>query len=99
MNLIQSLTGLGTLTEQVIAADCLQDTGDSVACWARALTEATTPSVRLLLRQQLDATLAAQERLLNYTLGKGYSNPVNPQEQLRMDMQAADRMMSTQPGS
>ncbi len=98
MNLIQSLTGLGMLTEQVIAADCLQDTGDAAVCWARALTEATTPAVRLLLRQQLDATLTAQERLLNYTLGKGYCNPVSPQEQLRMDMQAADRTMTAQPG-
>ena len=98
MNIVQSLAGLGVLTEQVIASDLLLDDDDTICALSQALTEATTPAVRTALAQHLQTALTAQERITNYMLGKGYCNAVNPQEQLRLDMQAADQILTVQPG-
>ncbi|OAJ73825.1 hypothetical protein AYJ08_00665 [Brevibacillus sp. SKDU10] len=61
---IESLTGMNTMTDQVIASDLLLTAKTAVRNYALALTEVATPEVCTILHKQLDDAIAADEKII-----------------------------------
>lgn len=88
-NLIQKVAGMSGMTDQVIATDFLISTKSAVKNMTFALTEAVTPEARSILRQQLNYSIEAHERISQYMMEKGYYNPSNLDEQLKVELKAS----------
>lgn len=97
-NLIQNMAGMGDMTEQVIATDFLIASKTAIKNYAAALAETASPEVRDALRRQFDVAVGTHERITNYMMSKGYYHAYNPEEQIRVDMKAADTVMGLQQG-
>ena len=96
VNLLQNIAGMGDMTEQVIATDFLISAKAGVRNYAMAISETATPEVREVLRRHLDIAIGTHEKIANYMMKKGYYHANNPQEQIRVDMKAADTVMNIQ---
>ncbi|MCM3584391.1 spore coat protein [Mesobacillus maritimus] len=92
--LIQSLMGMGGLTDQVIATDFLISTKSSIKDYSAALTETATPELRAALREQLRAAIDTHEKMTNYMIEKGYYHPHSLSEQLNVDLTASDTALN-----
>jgi similar to spore coat protein len=91
MNLIiESLTGMNKMSDQVIATDLLVSAKSAVRSYSIALTEATTPELRLTLRNHLNVAIATHEKIFNYMLKKGYYDAYNMSNQYAVDMKVTD---------
>ncbi|MDA7025761.1 spore coat protein [Bacillus sp. CLL-7-23] len=88
---IQNMTGMGALTEQVVATDFLLSAKSGVKNIAVAITETSSPEVRETLKQYLNDAIDTHEQITNYMISKGYYHPTNLSEQIRMDLQAAEK--------
>jgi similar to spore coat protein len=84
--LIEHLTGLDTLTDQIIAADFLISAKSGMKMYAVAVTEAATPEMKTIFRQHLEEAITTHEQIINYMMKKGYYHPYNMNEQIQMDM-------------
>ena len=60
------------------------------------MAETASPEVRDALRRQFDVAVGTHEKITNYMMDKGYYHAYNPQEQIRVDMKAADTVMGLQ---
>jgi similar to spore coat protein len=89
-SVIESLTGMDKMSDQVIATDFLISAKTGVRNYAMALTEVATPEARAILRKQLNDAIATHEAITSYMMKNGYYHAYNPIEQFKVDMQAAD---------
>lgn len=87
--IIEYVTGLNTLTDQVIANDLLLTAKTGVRNYAAAITEAVTPEIREMLEYQLEQNIELFEQISNYMVERGWYQPWGVREQLLMDMQHA----------
>lgn len=87
--MIQNLTGMGGMTDQVIATDFLIAAKSGVKNLALAITETSTPEVRETLKQYLNDAIATHEEIFQYMVKNGYYHPNNLAEQLNVDLAAA----------
>ncbi|MGJ7921124.1 spore coat protein [Neobacillus sp. LXY-4] len=92
--LIQNLTGMGGMTDQVIATDFLISAKSGIRNYAAAITETATPELRMALREQLKAAVETHERITNFMIAKGYYHPHELSEQLNVDLTAADTALN-----
>ncbi|AGX43860.1 spore coat protein F precursor [Clostridium saccharobutylicum] len=88
--LIETLTGMDKMTDQVIATDFLISAKSGVQNYAVAITETTSPEVRLVLRKQLEDAIVTHDKISNYMMEKGYYHAYNMQEQLKVDINTTD---------
>ncbi|GED13959.1 spore gernimation protein GerQ [Aneurinibacillus migulanus] len=91
---MENLTGMNTMTDQVVASDLLLAAKTAVRNYAYALTEAATPDVRTILHKQLDDAIATHEKVTNYMMNKGYYHAYNVNEQIQVDMKNAETAMN-----
>jgi similar to spore coat protein len=84
--IIEHLTGMNTLTDQVVATDFLLAAKTGIKTYALALTESATPEVKTVLRQHLSEAIATHEKITNYMMQKGYYHPYNVSEQIQLDV-------------
>ncbi|MCM2531328.1 spore coat protein [Neobacillus pocheonensis] len=87
---IQNLTGMGGMTDQIIATDFLVSAKSAVRNYAAAITETATPELKAVLREQLNAAIRSHENITNYMVAKGYYHPHELREQLQIDLTASD---------
>ncbi len=66
--IIQSLTGMDKMSDQVIATNFLISSKSAVRNYSIALTETTSQEVRIVLRKHLNDSIAAHEKTLNYMM-------------------------------
>lgn len=92
--LIESLTGMSKMTDQVIATDFLISAKSGVQNYAVAITETTSPEVRVILKKQLQDAIATHEKISNYMMKKGYYNAYDMQEQYKVDMKTTDTALN-----
>jgi similar to spore coat protein len=92
--LIEKVTGLDKMSDQVIATDLLVSAKSAVRNYSIALTETTSQDVRTVLRKQLNDAIAAHETMFNYMMKKGYYNAYNFQEQYKVDMQTTETALN-----
>lgn len=93
-SLIEKLTGMDKMSDQVIAADFLVSAKSAVRNYAIALTETTSPEVRAALRRQLNDAIATHETISNYMMKKGYYHAYDLKEQYKVDMTVTDTTLS-----
>ncbi|MCM3713850.1 spore coat protein [Alkalihalobacillus oceani] len=86
--MVQNMTGMGGMTEQVIATDLLISAKTAVKNCAVAITEAATPEVRNALQQELEQAVQFHGQITDYMMKKGYYHPYNMNEQYQVDMAA-----------
>lgn len=84
--IIEYLTGLNVLTDQVIATDLLLSAKNGVRNYALAITEAATPEIRKTLEQQLEQNIELYERISSYMIERNWYQPMQLNEQLQMDL-------------
>lgn len=86
-------TGINLLTDQVIGADLLIYAKMGVKMYAQALTEASTPDVRIMLNKHMGQALAFQEQVTAYIADKGWYKPEDMKKQLEADVKKAQETM------
>ncbi|KAB3529172.1 spore coat protein [Alkaliphilus serpentinus] len=94
--IIQSLAGMTDMTEQVIATDFLLAAKAGVQNYAVAITQSVTPEVREVLKRQLSDAIKIHEAISEYMISKGYYYTHDPQRQLMVDLDAAEKVMKLQ---
>lgn len=92
--LIENLTGMNKLSDQVIATDFLLSAKSAVENYSIALTETTSPGVRTVLKKQLNDAIDTHDTISNYMMKKGYYHAYNMQEQFKVDMKTTDTALS-----
>lgn len=92
--IIENLTGMNKLSDQVIATDFLIAAKSAVRNYSIALTETTSQEVRKVLRRQLGDSIATHETIADYMMKKGYYNAYNLQEQYKVDMQTTENALN-----
>ncbi|HZG86551.1 spore coat protein [Paenibacillus sp.] len=88
--IMENITGLKSMTDQMIATDFLVASKTGLKTYAVAIGEATHPEVRAILKKQLDEATLTHEAITAYMVKKGYYHPFDPKEQMRVDLQAAE---------
>lgn len=93
-SIIESLTGMNKLSDQVIATDLLISAKSAVRNYSIALTETTSQEIRTVLRKQLGDAIVAYETISNYMMEKGYYNAYDLQEQYKIDMKTTETALN-----
>ncbi|AZK48220.1 spore coat protein [Paenibacillus lentus] len=91
---MSNMTGMNAMTDQVIASDLLISAKSGIKNYAAALSEAATPEVRNILCDQLNKAVSLHEQIFNYMKVNGYYNAYDPDQQIQMDIQNADKALS-----
>lgn len=89
-SVLESITGMDKMNDQIIAADVLIAAKSGIKNCSIALSEAATPEVRNILKKHLDEAISFHEKISNYMITKGLYQPYDPAKQFQMDIQAAD---------
>jgi similar to spore coat protein len=85
--LLEHLTGMHTLTDQVIAMDLLTSAKSGVRNYAMAVTETVTPEIKTTLTKQLEEAIEMHKRISMYMMDRGWYHPWNVKEQFQLDLQ------------
>ena len=92
--LIEMLTGMDKLSDQVIATDFLIAAKSSVQNYSIALTEVAAPEIRSILKKQLNDAISTHETISDYMMKKGYYHAYNLKEQYKVDMEMANTALN-----
>ncbi|WP_238654342.1 spore coat protein [Paenibacillus piscarius] len=84
--IVEHMTGLNTLTDEVIAMDLLINAKSGVRNYAMAVTECATPEVREILMKQLGEAIDSHEKITDYMMQRGLYHPYHTQEQIQLDL-------------
>jgi similar to spore coat protein len=87
---LQNLTGMGGMTDQVIATDFLISAKSGVRNYAAAITEVATPELKAALKEQLRTAIETHEKICNYLIANGYYHPHELSKQMEVDFTASD---------
>lgn len=84
--ILEHLTGMHTMTDQVIAMDFLITAKSGVRNYAMAVTEAGTQEIKATLSKQLDEAIDTHEKIAKYMMEQGWYHPWNMKEQIQFDL-------------
>jgi similar to spore coat protein len=85
--LLEHLTGMNKLTDEVIAMDFLINAKSGVRNYAMAVTECATQEIKAVLTKQLDEAITTHEKIASYMVSRGLYHPYNVNEQIKLDLQ------------
>lgn len=90
----QTDTGnLNQLTDHVMAFDLLNAAKAGVSMYARALSESTTPDVRITLNKQLDQAVSFAGQIMSYIVDRSWVTPDDLKVQLAADAKKAQETL------
>lgn len=92
--IIEKITGLNKMSDQVIATDFLVSMKSGIQNYAVAITETMNPQLRAALINQLNDMVIAYEAISDYMMSSGYYHAFNMQEQYQADLKATDTALS-----
>lgn len=92
--ILERITGLNVITDQVIALDMLNAAKTAVRNYAMAVTETATPEVKAMLIRHLDESLDLHEALMDYVMAQGWYQPWDPVSQFKADLQQIETALS-----
>lgn len=92
--LLEKLTGMDTLTDQVIAMDFLNSAKTGARNYVAAITETATPEVEAVFRQQLEEEIVMHEKISNLMMNKGWYHAYEENEQIRLDLTNAQTALN-----
>jgi similar to spore coat protein len=84
---------VNNLTDQVIAFDLLISAKTGVKLVAQALTEASTPDVRIMLHKHLGQAIVLQEQIAAYIADRCWYNAADLKAQLTVDAKKAQETL------
>lgn len=84
--ILEHMTGLHMLTDDVIAMDLLMNAKSGVRNYAMAVTECATPEIKDILMKQLGEALDSHEKISNYMVQHGLYHPYQIPEQIQLDL-------------
>ena len=87
--IIESMTGMNTLTDQVMASDLLFLSKSGIKNISLAISETTSPEVRNVLRRQLDDAIDSHQKISSLMINKGWYHAQNIDEQIKLDLKNA----------
>ncbi|MEV5026582.1 spore coat protein [Paenibacillus sp. LPE1-1-1.1] len=85
--ILEHLTGMNTMSDQIIASDYLISIKSGVRNYAMAVTEAGTPEIKAVLTVQLDEMINMHEQIMSYMIDRGWYHPWHMNEQIQLDLQ------------
>ena len=88
--IIKALTGMGALTDQVVAMDLLIAAKSGVRNYAMAVTESGTPEIKEMLMRHLTEALDMHEQISLYMEEKGWYHAWDTNEQINLDLNNID---------
>lgn len=88
--LIEKLTGMDKMTDQVIATDFLVAAKSAVQNYAIAITETTSPRLRETLINHLNDAITTHESIFNYMMQRGYYHAYDMYEQHQVDKKVTE---------
>jgi similar to spore coat protein len=88
--IIESLTGMNVLSDQVIAMDLLIAAKSGVRNYAFAVTESGDPEVKGILTRHLEEAINQHELISQFMMEKGWYHPWDPNEQINFDLNNID---------
>ena len=86
--------GVNHLTDHVIAFDLLTNAKAGVQLYARALTEASTPDVHIMLNKHLDQAISFHEQVVAYIADRGWYIAGDLKGQLVIDAKKAQETLA-----
>jgi spore coat protein CotF len=86
---IRNSEGMPKLVDSTIALNFLLTAKTGVWNCAAALTEAATPEVRAVMKEQLDSAIDLHERIYKLMMEKKWFHPYNLSEQFKMDAESS----------
>ncbi|PLR81974.1 spore coat protein [Bacillus canaveralius] len=92
--ILRNMTGMGGMTDQVIATDFLNTAKSGVRNLSMAITESATPELRTAFRQQLNSAIETHGKISQYMISKGYYHPHRLDEQLQVDINMSETAMN-----
>ncbi|MDD7796074.1 spore coat protein [Clostridium sp. 'White wine YQ'] len=87
---VRNAEGMPKLIDETMSLTFLLNAKSGVRNCAIALTEATSPSVRSVLKRQLDDALNLHAEISDLMLSKGWFHPVDLEKQFRMDIESSE---------
>ncbi|WP_274364863.1 spore coat protein [Paenibacillus thermotolerans] len=85
--ILERLTGLNDMTDQVIAMDFLITAKSGVRNYAMAVTECATPEIKAVLAKQLEEAIDTYEKIADYAIRHNLYHPYDLQAQINLDLQ------------
>ncbi|MUG43540.1 spore coat protein [Paenibacillus woosongensis] len=92
--ILEYITGMNKLTDEVIAMDLLINAKSGVRNYAMAVTECITPEIKTVLTKQLEEAIDTHEMILAYMIERGLYHPYNVNEQIQLDLQNIQTAMN-----
>ncbi|KIL39887.1 spore gernimation protein GerQ [Gordoniibacillus kamchatkensis] len=92
--ILEHLTGMNKLTDQIIAADFLVSAKTSIINYSAALTECASAEIKTVLRKQLAEAIDTHGQITDYMMQKGLYRPYFLDEQIRLDLANAQTALS-----
>lgn len=86
---IRNAEGMPKLVDANMSLGFLLNAKSGVRNCAIALTEATTPEVRTVLKNQLNDAILMHEEISNLMVEKGWFHPTNLEKQFQMDIESS----------
>jgi similar to spore coat protein len=84
--IIETLTGMDGLSDQVVAMDLLISAKSGVRNYAMAVTESGTPEIKEMLTRHLVEALDMHEIISAYIVEKGWYHAWDTNEQISLDL-------------
>ena len=92
--IIEKLTGMDALTDQVIAMDLLIAAKNGVRNYAMAVTESGTPEIKEILIRHLTEALDMHEQISLYMEEKGWYHTWDTDEQISLNLNNIDTALN-----
>ena len=94
LTIIEKLTGMDKMTDQVIATDFLIAAKCGLKNYATAITETQSQQLREVLVKHLNDMITTHEAITDYMMNKGYYHAYDMHEQYHVDMKVTDTALS-----
>ncbi|MFB1098082.1 MULTISPECIES: spore coat protein [Bacillaceae] len=88
--IIENLTGMDALSDQVVAMDLLIAAKSGVRNYAMAVTESGTPEIKEILTRHLIEAIDMHESISAYMEEKGWYHAWDTNEQINIDLNNID---------
>ncbi|MCR8848213.1 spore coat protein [Rossellomorea sp. SC111] len=87
---VENLTGMKALTDQVVAMDLLIAAKSGVRNYAMAVTESGSPEVKEMLTKHLEEALDLHEQISSYMVERGWYHAFDTNKQLDLNLKNID---------
>jgi similar to spore coat protein len=90
---VRNAEGMPKLVDSNMSLAFLLNAKSGVRNCAIALTEASTPEARSILRGQLDTAINMHEEISTLMINKGWFHPIDLDKQFQMDMESSQTVV------